>query len=597
MKHLVPFLFAAAALFASPASAQSPDQSDAEVFIERAEAELQDLGLKLLRAKWVQWTYVTYDTEGMVADAGATYSDAAGRLVQEAARYDAVELPYELRRKFEILKSLQVTPAPQDPALSAEVSRLYTELTTLSGNRRLCRPDGTCFDDGELSRVISGSRDPDSLLWAWEAGHLGTEAMRPRYERFAGLMNQGAREIGYADLGVMWRSTYDMDPDAFSAELDRLWSQLRPLYESLHCYVADQLRSEYGPDLVPEGSPIPAHLLGSLSGSSWTSLFERIAPAGSDPGYDLTAILQEEGFDEVGMTRLGERFYTSLGFDPLPATFWERSMFKRPRDRDVVCSASAWDLDDRDDVRIKMCIEITGQSLGTVHHEIGHNIYQRAYKDQPLLFRASANYGFHEALGSTLALSLTPRYLVRVDLLDREPSDGDPIGELLRSALGKVASVPNGLVIDRWRWAVFSGRIAPEDYNRAWWDLRQLYQGIRPPTERQEDLFDPGTRHHIPTNVPYTRYFVSQVAQFQFHRALCEIAGEDGLLHECSIYGNKAAGDRLQAMMELGRSRPWPDALEVLTGERQLDAGAMLEYYAPLSAWLDEQNRGKTCGW
>ncbi|MFT4604997.1 MAG: peptidyl-dipeptidase A [Thalassolituus oleivorans] len=581
---------------AAPSAAQV-EPAEAEAFIHQVEHDLEDLGLKLLRAKWVQWTYITHDTEQMVADAGADYASAAGRFVQEATRFDALDLPYELRRKFDILKSLQVTPAPSDPALSEEVSRLYTELTTLAGKPEYCEPDGTCYDIGELNRIMASSRDPDSLRTAWEAGRLATPPMREKYRRFSELMNQGAQEIGFADLGEMWRSTYDMDSDAFISELDRLWGQLKPLYESLHCYVRDELQTRYGPEIVKDGAPIPAHLLGSMSGSGWASLFESIAPEDSDPGYDLTAILRDNDFDELGMARQGERFYTSLGFDPLPETFWERSMFKRPADRDVVCSASAWDLDDKDDVRIKMCIEITGRSLGTVHHEIGHNIYQRAYQDQPLLFRASANYGFHEALGSTLALSLTPRYFVRVGLLEEEPRDGSQIGELLRSALGKVTSIPNGLMIDRWRWQVFSGEIGPEDYNKGWWDLREEYQGIKPPVERPESLFDPGTKHHIPTNVPYTRYFVSQITQFQFHKALCELAGEEGPLHLCSIYGSRAAGERLQAMMEMGRSLPWPDALEVLTGRREMDGTAMLEYYAPLGEWLDEQNQGKVCGW
>ncbi|MFT5142003.1 MAG: peptidyl-dipeptidase A [Rhodothermales bacterium] len=586
----------------TPAAAQNLERAaltaeGAEAFITRVEEDLEDLGLKLLRAKWVQWTYITHDTEQILADASDAYAASAIRFVQESARFDSVELPTELRRKFDILRSLLVTPAPADPALMAEVSRLYTDLTSLAAKPEYCQPDGTCFEIEELNRIMSTSQDVDSLRLAWQAGRLATPPMRDKYTRFAALMNQGAEELGFADLGEMWRSTYDLDPDVFIEELDRVWDQVRPLYEALHCYVGDKLQARYGQDVVRSGEPIPAHLLGSMSGSGWANLFDSVAPENADPGYDLTAILLEEGVDEQGMARYAERFFVSLGLDPLPDTFWERSMFKKPADRDVVCGASAWDLDDKDDVRIKMCISITGRSLETVHHEVGHNIYQRAYQNQPTLFRASANYGFHEALGSTMALSLTPRYLVRVGLLDREPENASQLGVLLRSALGKVTSVPNGLMIDRWRWKVFSGEIGPDDYNQGWWDLREEYQGITPPVERPEHLFDPGTRRHIPTNVPYTRYFVSQIVQFQFHKALCEVAGEDVPLHLCSIYGSEAAGERLQQMMELGRELPWPDALEVLTGQRDMDASAMLEYYEPLREWLDEENRGRVCGW
>ncbi len=570
---------------------------EAVAFIAQVENELEDLGLKLLRAKWVQWTYITHDTEQIVADASDAFGAASIQFVKDAGRYDDVELPSELRRKFDILRSLLVTPAPGDPALNAEVSRLYTELTSMAARPEYCDEDGTCYEIDELNRIMRTSRDPDSLKFAWQVGRLATPPMREKYTRFAELMNEGARELGFADLGEMWRSTYDMDPDDFIYDLDRVWEQVKPLYVALHCLTRDTLQDLYGEEVVREGEPIPAHLLGSMSSSGWANLFELMVPENADPGYDLTAILQEKGLDERGMAEYGERFFTSLGLDPLPDTFWERSMFKRPADRDVVCGASAWDLDDKDDIRIKMCIEITGRSLQTVHHEIGHNIYQRAYQDQPTLFRASANYGFHEALGSTMALSLTPRYLVETNLLEREPENASDIAVLLRSALGKVISVPNGLMIDRWRWKVFSGEIGPEDYNRGWWELREEFQGIAPPVKRPEHLFDPGTRRHIPTNVPYTRYFVSQIVQFQFHRALCEIAGQEGPLHLCSIYGSKEAGARLKVFMEMGRQYPWPDALEALTGERNMDASALLEYYEPLRRWLDEQNSGKMCGW
>jgi len=574
-----------------------PTVEEATAFLDHIESKLEDLGLKLLRAKWVQWTYITHDTEQILADAGDAFGAASTKFVKEARRFDGLKLPDEQRRKFDILRSLLVTPAPEDPALNAEVSQLYTDLTSLAARPQYCEADGTCYDITELNRIMSSSNNLDSLAFAWQAGRLATPPMRDKYTRFTELMNQGAQELGFADLGEMWRSTYDMDPDEFIVELDRVWEQVKPLYTALHCYVRDSLQDLYGADVVPDGQAIPAHLLGSMSGSSWGNLFNLVAPENADPGYDLTQILQEKGLDEVEMARYGERFFTSLGVDPLPDTFWERSMFKRPRDRDVVCGASAWDLDDKNDVRIKMCIEITGRSLQTVHHEIGHNVYQRAYQGQPTLFRASANYGFHEALGSTMALSLTPRYLVMTDLLKKEPGDGSNIGVLLRSALSKVVSVPNGLMIDRWRWNVLNGTIATQDYNQGWWELREEFQGITPPVERPEHLFDPGTRRHIPTNVPYTRYFVSQIVQFQFHKALCEIAGQSGPLHLCTIYGSEEAGVRLQEFMKMGRQYPWPDAMESLTGQRDMDASAMLEYYAPLTAWLEVQNEGAMCGW
>jgi peptidyl-dipeptidase A len=411
------------------------------------------------------------------------------------------------------------------------------------------------------------------------------------------LANQGAQEMGFEDVGAMWRSEYDMPPEAFAAEMDRLWQQVRPLYVSLHAYVRWQLAKKYGAAAVRENAPIPAHLLGNMWSQDWSNIYPLIAPSDADPGYDLTSILKAKKVDALGMVRYGERFFTSLGFEPLPQTFWDRSMFLKPRDREVICHASAWDIDFVEDVRIKMCIEPTAEDFSTIHHELGHNFYQRAYDRLPPLFRNSANDGFHEAIGDTIALSVTPEYLKQIDLIDSVPPASADIGLLMRRALDKVAFLPFGLLIDKWRWGVFSGKISPADYNKAWWNLRREYQGIAPPTERSEADFDPGAKYHVAANVPYARYFLAAVLQFQFHRALCRAAGYQGPLHRCSIYSNKEAGARLNTMLEMGESRPWPEALEALTGEKEMDATAMLDYFAPLKTWLDEQNKGHKVGW
>jgi len=421
--------------------------------------------------------------------------------------------------------------------------------------------------------------------------------MRPQYERFVELADEGARQLGFSDLGELWRSGYDMPPGEFAGELDRLWEQVRPLYEALHCHVRASLAERYGTDLVPPGQPIPAHLLGNMWAQSWSNIFDEVGVGQSDPGFDLTALLRDAGVDAREMVRYGERFFTSLGFEPLPETFWERSLFTKPADREVVCHASAWDIDYVDDLRIKMCIEVDEEDFVTVHHELGHNFYQRAYNRLDPLYRDGANDGFHEAVGDAIALSVTPEYLVRIGLLDREPPATGDLALLMRLALDRVAFLPFGLVVDQWRWKVFSGEIGPQEYNAGWWELRKSYQGVRPPVPRTEQDFDPGAKYHVPANTPYMRYFLGSILQFQFHRALCESAGYDGPLHRCSIYGNAAAGERLIRALEMGRSRPWPEVLEALTGQRDMDATAILDYFAPLKEWLDEQNRDRVCGW
>jgi peptidyl-dipeptidase A len=471
-------------------------------------------------------------------------------------------------------------------------------MESLYGKGKYC-PAGEsqpCLDLEQITRIMARSRDPKQLLDVWRGWRTVSPPMRQDFVRYVELANKGARELGFADLGAMWRSKYDMPPEEFAREVERLWEQVKPLYVSLHAYVRRKLREQYG-ELVPASGPIPAHLLGNVWAQSWENIFPLVSPASADPGYDLTALLKARKVSEREMVRYGERFFTSLGFAPLPQTFWERSLFVKPRDREVVCHASAWDVDNVEDLRIKMCIDITGEDFTVIHHELGHNFYQRAYSRQPFLFRDSANDGFHEAVGDTIALSVTPEYLVRIGLLDKAPPESRDLGLLLHRALDKVAFLPFGLLIDQWRWKVFAGEIPPERYNQAWWELRRKYQGVDAPAPRSEADFDPGAKYHVPANVPYTRYFLAHLLQFQFHRALAQAAGCQGPLHRCSIYGNAEAGKRLMAMLEMGASRPWQDALEALTGSRQIDATAMLDYFAPLQKWLDEQNRDQPAGW
>lgn len=602
MSRLIPILL----LLASVACATregagttdaGPTAAEAAAFVRAAEEELYEVGVRSSRAAWVRSTYITHDTNVLSAEASEAATAARVARAHEAARFLAVDLDPETARKIEILRTAITLPAPRDPEKNAELARIETELESAYGAGKWCPPGGECLDLGEMERIMATSRDPDSLLAVWRGWRTVSPPMRDDYARMVELANEGARELGFADVGAMWRSGYDMPPEAFAAEVDRLWEQVRPLYEALHCHVRAELAERYGSEVVPPDGPIPAHLLGNMWAQSWANVYPLVAPEEVDPGYDLTAVLEERGVDGREMVRYGEAFFVSLGLDPLPETFWDRSLFERPADRDVVCHPSAWDVDQRDDVRIKMCIRPTAEDFQTIHHELGHNYYQMAYRDRPLLFRGSAHDGFHEALGDLVGLSVTPGYLVDVGLLEAEPEPSKDLGLLLREALDKVAFLPFGLLVDRWRWSVFSGELPPSEYNAGWWELRRRYQGVAPPVPRSEADFDPGAKFHIPGNTPYTRYFLARILQFQFHRALCEAIGYDGPLHRCSIHGSEEAGRRLAEMMAMGRSRPWPDALEALTGQREMDATAILDYFAPLEPWLAERNEGRTCGW
>jgi peptidyl-dipeptidase A len=600
MKHAI---IAAAACVALSGCADSggapPSAADAKAFLDGVNATMKTLGIEQGRAGWVQQTFITDDTEAIAARANQLAIDAAARYAKEAVKFDTANVDAEQRRQLNLLKVGLVMATPSDPRESEELTKTTARLESAYGKGKWCpdstKPD-TCKTIDDITKIMAASRNEPELRAAWEGWHTIAPPMRDDYNRFVRLSNKGAMELGFADTGAMWRAKYDMAPDDFTKELDRLWGQVRPLYLKLHAYVRLKLREKYGEAVRPTG-PIPAHLLGNIWAQDWSNIYPLVAPPHADAGYSLTDILEKRNMPPLEMVRAGERFYSSLGFAPLPKTFWERSLFVRPKDREVVCHASAWDIDLEEDVRIKMCIEQTAEDFTTIHHELGHNYYQRAYKNQPVVFRDSANDGFHEAIGDTIALSVTPEYLVKIGLLDKAPDASRDLGLLMTKALEKIAFLPFGLLIDQWRWKVFSGEVKPGDYNKAWWDLRIKYQGVAPPSPRGEEFFDPAAKYHVPDNTPYTRYFLADILQFQFHRALAKTAGCTLPLNRCSIYESKEAGKRLNAMLSMGQSKPWPEALDALTGSKQMDATAILDYFAPLSKWLDEQLAGKQVGW
>ncbi len=582
-------------------TSQTLTAEDARQFVEEAQQQLEALSIEGARTFWVYQTYINQDTQGLAAKVSEQGTALSVGFANAAAKYRDVEVDADLRRKLDILSRGLVLPAPTDVDKNAELADITTRLDGMYGTGEYCKTDAggeqQCQVLGDLEEILKNSRDPDQLLDAWQGWRTISPPMRDLYVREIELANEGSRELGFADVSELWRSNYDMQPDAFSAEMDRLWGQVKPLYEALHCHVRSGLNEQYGNEIAPVQGPIPAHLLGNMWAQSWGNIYDLVAPDVEAEEVDIETLLLTNNYDEIKMVKTGEAFFSSLGFAPLPDTFWERSQFIKPRDREVVCHASAWDLDNKDDIRIKMCIKINEDDFRTIHHELGHNYYQRAYKDQPFLYLGSANDGFHEAVGDTIALSITPEYLQQIGLLDELPDASGDIGLLLRQALDKVAFLPFGLMVDQWRWRVFGGEVGPEGYNDLWWQLREQYQGVNSPIERPADAFDPGAKYHVPGNTPYARYFLAHILQFQFHRSLCEISGNEAPIHRCSIYGSKQAGKRLNAMLEMGLSKPWPDALEAVTGSREMDATAILDYFAPLKTWLDEQNQGRQCGW
>jgi peptidyl-dipeptidase A len=593
----------AALTLSIPAFAQSSGGSvtEADALVVKAEKELGDYALLNNRAQWINNTFITDDTDAIAAEFGARGTELGVRYAKAAAKFDdAKGLSFDTRRKLDFLKQGLVLPAPDTPGAADELNRIATKLQSEYGKGKGTLK-GQPVNGSDIEEAMGTNRNPDELKEMWVSWHdnVGTP-MHDDYARLVEIANAGAKDLGFADTGAMWRAGYDMPPEQFAALMDKLWDQVKPLYEQIHCYTRTKLNEKYGDAVQPASGPIRADLLGNMWAQEWGNIYDIVAPKGSgDIGYDLTDILVSKGYDPVRMFKTGEGFYTSLGFDPLPKTFWDRSQIVKPRDREVVCHASAWDVDNQDDLRIKMCTKVNADDFVTIHHEMGHNFYQRAYKAQSTLYQNGANDGFHEAIGDFIALSVTPTYLVNLNLLDKSkvPGADKDTGLLLRQAMDKVAFLPFGLLIDKWRWGVFSGQITPANYEKGWNDLRLQYQGIVPPVDRPATAFDPGAKFHIPGNTPYARYFLARILQFQFYQAACKQAGWKGPLHRCSFYGNKKVGANLNKMLAMGASKPWPDALQAFTGSREIDGRAMIAYFKPLMTWLQAQNKGRKCGW
>ena len=602
MKNFLSLILIIIVTSCAPSSEQTLSNQDLEEFLANVELENKKDGPVIYSASWISSNFITYDSQKVIADYGTKSTLKSLERSREAASFDRLDTSKENQRMLNILKSSFVMPPPLDEELASELSEITTSLEAMYGSGEYCFDGEECYDLEAFESIIDNSRDPKELLRAWEGWHEIGKPMKPMYMRMVDIGNQGSVDLGYEGLSDLWFSKYDMPAEDFLDDTDRVWSEVKPLYDALHCHVRAKLNEHYGDEVISKTGPLPVHMLGNMWGQSWSNIYDLVYEEKPDSKYiDVTKIINEKSLSEIEMVEYAEDFFISMGFKPLPKTFWERSLFVKPRDRSVVCHASAWNLDPaNNDLRIKMCIEKNEEDFITIHHELGHIFYYQAYNHIPTVFQAGANDGFHEAFGDLLTLSITPDYLVDIGFIsedDAEEAKQDPIGLLMKQALDGVVIVPWALMLDKWRSGVFDGEIDESNLNSSWWSLREEYQGINTSYERSENYFDPGAKYHIPGNTPYTRYYLASIMQYQFHEALCNLIDYDGYLHECSIYGNKEAGDRIISTMAMGQSLPWQDAFENLTGSRQLSGKSIMNYYAPLKEWLDEENKNRTCGW
>ncbi|KAF2355396.1 Peptidase M2 peptidyl-dipeptidase A [Trinorchestia longiramus] len=472
----------------------------------------------------------------------------------------------------------------------------------------------------DLTTIMAEVRNHDLLREIWKEWReqVGRK-VRPHIKDLVALQNKEARLNGYSDHGAFWRGKYETK--GFEDQIKRLNDQLTPLYRTIHAYVRHKLMITYSDKDIFRDGMIPACVLGDMWGRYgegmcgagmvrgcvgqvwfWTDIYDIVEPYPSATSVDPTPQMQELNMTVRGMYELADAFYQSMGLKPLPKDFYKLSMLERPNDgRDVECHGTAWDFLDGKDFRIRMCTQVNFKYLEVIHHELGHIQYFMQYAHLPLVYRDGANDGFHEGVGELMGMTLaTVNHLISIGLLPDVPqSKESTINFLMRTALKTVTTLPFHYVNDLWRWEVFRGDVPENRWNARYWQLKKQYMGVMPPVNRTEEHLDAFNIFHVNNDFDMIRYFTRTVLQFQFAGALCRIADFEGPLHDCDFSSSKAAGEKLAAMLSLGSSRPWMDALEQLTGGRTMDAGPILHYFQPLRDWLDNylQEHGLTPGW
>ncbi|XP_068833322.1 angiotensin-converting enzyme isoform X2 [Capricornis sumatraensis] len=589
----------------SPKKTQSPnlvsDEAEARKFVEEYDRRSQVVWNEYAEANWNYNTNISTDNSKLLMEKNLQMANHTVKYGTWARKFDVTNFQNAtMKRMIKKIQDLERAALPVKEL--EEYNQILVDMETVYSVASVCHKNGTCLRlEPDLTRLMATSRNYQDLAWAWKSWRdkVGRSIL-PYFPKYVELTNKAARLNGYQDGGDSWRSMYEMP--FLEEELEQLFQELQPLYLNLHAYVRRALHHHYGPNVINLEGPIPAHLLGNMWAQSWSNIYDLVAPFPSAPKMDATEAMIKQGWTPLRMFKEADNFFTSLGLLPMPPEFWNKSMLEKPTDgREVVCHASAWDFFNGKDFRIKQCTSVNMEDLVVAHHEMGHIQYFMQYKDLPVTFREGANPGFHEAIGDVLALSVsTPTHLHKIGLLSSgDGSYEEDINFLMKMALDKIAFIPFSFLVDQWRWRVFDGSVTRENYNQEWWSLRLKYQGVCPPLARSQDDFDPGAKFHIPASVPYVRYFVSFVIQFQFHQALCQAAGHQGPLHKCDIYQSKEAGKLLADAMKLGFSQPWPEAMRLITGQSNMSAAAMMTYFKPLLDWLVTENgrHGEKLGW
>ena len=446
---------------------------------------------------------------------------------------------------------------------------------------------GKDISPNDMDEILRTSSDPDERLAVWTASKEVGKDLKSGLADLKELRNKTVQALGYDDYFAYQVSDYGMSTAEMMALNQRLVSELLPLYRELHTYARYELAKRYGVKEVPD--MLPAHWLPNRWGQDWNAMV-------NVEGVDLDGALSDK--PREWLMEQGERFYKSLGFGPLPASYWEKSsLYPLPEDAGYKKNnhASAWHMDLQEDVRCLMSIVPNRDMYETVHHELGHIYYFMAYTNPnvPPLLREGANRAYHEGIGSLMGLAAMQKpFLAGLELIP-ESAGSDDMQSLLKEALNYVVFIPwSAGVMTEFEHDLYATDLSADQYTARWWDLKKKYQGIVAPNERGPEYCDPASKTHINNDAAqYYDYALSFVLLFQLHD---HIAGK--ILHQdpraTNYYGSKEVGTFLQGILEKGASGDWRKMLKEKTGE-DLSARAMLSYFEPLMGYLKEQNKGR----
>jgi len=584
-------------------------EAKATAFVEDAEKQLEADAIEATFASWNYESNITDHNQQISLAAAKKSGLLVKKLGKEAQAFDLTQVKNEdVKRKLKLMRNLGTSALPE--AKLGRFNQLVSDMGSTYSKAKVTKRGGSDLWslEPELTEIMASSRDPDELQYYWEQWREKSGKMiKGNYHEYIDLYNEAAKLNGFSDASMMKVDPYESK--TFIQEMEDTWQGLKPLYEKLHAYVRNKLAAQY-PGKVQPGGALPAHLLGNMWAQQWNNIGDILKPYPSKPNLNVTGAMISQGWNQKKMFEKAEEFFTSMGLKPMPQEFWEGSILQKPEDgRDLTCHASAWDFYNGKDYRIKQCTRVNQEDFITVNHEMGHIQYYLQYSGQSYFYRTGANPGFHEGVADILSLAVgTAEYFQRLGLVGEEVDVADEetnINILFDMALERIAFLPFGYLVDKFRWDVYSGVTSKEEMNCHWWKLRNQIQGLEPPSKRSKDHFDPGAKYHVAGDVGYVRYFTAFIYEFQFYRAMCLQSGRyvpgdpKKPLHRCNFYGSVEAGDKLKEMLVLGASRPWKEAMMKMTGQPEMSTKAIREYFEPLEKWLDEQNSaaGVSVGW